>query len=191
MGQFFILRSRVQQEYTTLLLNALNRVFKSNLSLNNCYVVRFAAVLIRSCGIVLTTSQRYAQNLAVTSTNMREFVSGPILAVAVRDNVWEPLKHHPSRERRLSRVGWVSRVLPFCSHYCPRGKMGTARSHPLLPPRTLREDDWGRVSSRVISDLIELNKQQDGRRKNWCQTLCDKRYNNFVSNNFSTNFTLL
>ena len=47
---------------------------------------------IRSCGIVLTANQRYGQNLAVTSTNVREFVSGPILAVAVRENVWEPLK---------------------------------------------------------------------------------------------------
>ena len=35
MGQFFILLSRVQQEYNTLLVNALNRIFKSNLSLNN------------------------------------------------------------------------------------------------------------------------------------------------------------
>ena len=34
MGQFFILRSRVQQEYNGLLINALNRIFKSNLSLN-------------------------------------------------------------------------------------------------------------------------------------------------------------
>ena len=42
---------------------------------------------IRSCGIVLTAHQRYGQNLAVTSTNVREFVSGPILAVAVRENV--------------------------------------------------------------------------------------------------------
>ena len=42
---------------------------------------------IRSCGIVLTANQRYGRNLAVTSTNEREFVSGPILAVAVRENV--------------------------------------------------------------------------------------------------------
>ena len=42
---------------------------------------------IRSCGIVLTTNQRYGQNLAVTSTNVKEFVSGPILALAVRENV--------------------------------------------------------------------------------------------------------
>ena len=35
MGKFFILRSRVQQEYNSLLVNALNRIFKSNLSLNN------------------------------------------------------------------------------------------------------------------------------------------------------------
>ena len=35
MGQFFILRSKVQQEYNGLLVNALNRIFKSNLSLNN------------------------------------------------------------------------------------------------------------------------------------------------------------
>ena len=34
MGQFFILRSRVQQEYNGLLVNALNRIFKSILSLN-------------------------------------------------------------------------------------------------------------------------------------------------------------
>ena len=34
MGQFFILRSRVQQEYNGLLVNALNHIFKSNLSLN-------------------------------------------------------------------------------------------------------------------------------------------------------------
>ena len=34
MGQFFILLSRVQQEYNSLLVNALNRIFKSNLSLN-------------------------------------------------------------------------------------------------------------------------------------------------------------
>ena len=34
MGQFFILRSRVQQEYNSLLVNALKRIFKSNLSLN-------------------------------------------------------------------------------------------------------------------------------------------------------------
>ena len=42
---------------------------------------------IRSCGIVLTANQRYGQNLAVTSTNVNEFGSGPILAVAVRENV--------------------------------------------------------------------------------------------------------
>ena len=35
MGQFFILRSKVQQEYNGFLVNALNRIFKSNLSLNN------------------------------------------------------------------------------------------------------------------------------------------------------------
>ena len=35
MGQFFILRSGVQQEYNSLLVNALNRIFESNLSLNN------------------------------------------------------------------------------------------------------------------------------------------------------------
>ena len=29
MGQFFILRSRVQQEYNSLLVNALNRIFKA------------------------------------------------------------------------------------------------------------------------------------------------------------------
>ena len=29
----------------------------------------------------------YGQNLAVTSTNVREFVSGPIFALAVRENV--------------------------------------------------------------------------------------------------------
>ena len=34
MSQFFILRSRVQQEYNSLLVNALNRIFKSNLYLN-------------------------------------------------------------------------------------------------------------------------------------------------------------
>ena len=34
MGQFFILRSRLQQEYNSVLVNALNRIFKSNLSLN-------------------------------------------------------------------------------------------------------------------------------------------------------------
>ena len=34
MGQFFKLRSRVQQEYNDLLVNALNRIFESNLSLN-------------------------------------------------------------------------------------------------------------------------------------------------------------
>ena len=35
MGQFFIPRSRVQQEYNSLLVNALNRILKSNLSLSN------------------------------------------------------------------------------------------------------------------------------------------------------------
>ena len=35
----------------------------------------------------LTTNQHYGQNLAVTSTNVNEFVSGPISAVAVRENV--------------------------------------------------------------------------------------------------------
>ena len=35
MGQFFILRSKVQQEYNGLLVNALYRIFNSNLSLNN------------------------------------------------------------------------------------------------------------------------------------------------------------
>ena len=34
MGQFFILRSRVQEVYNGLLVNASNRIFKSNLSLN-------------------------------------------------------------------------------------------------------------------------------------------------------------
>ena len=42
--------------------------------------------------IVITANQRYGQNLAVTSTNVNEFGSGPILPVAVRENVWEPLK---------------------------------------------------------------------------------------------------
>ena len=42
---------------------------------------------IRSCGIVPTANQLYGQNLAVTSTNVREFVSGPILAVGVREVV--------------------------------------------------------------------------------------------------------
>ena len=42
---------------------------------------------IRSCGIVPTANQHYGQNLAVTSTNMREFVSALILAVDVRENV--------------------------------------------------------------------------------------------------------
>ena len=35
MDQFFIRRSRVQQEYNCLLVNSLNRIFKRNLSLNN------------------------------------------------------------------------------------------------------------------------------------------------------------
>ena len=35
MGQFLIVRSRVQKEYNNLLVNALNHIFKSNLSLNN------------------------------------------------------------------------------------------------------------------------------------------------------------
>ena len=49
---------------------------------------------IRPWGIVPTAklSERYGQNLAAVSTNVREFVSGPILAVAIRENVWEPLK---------------------------------------------------------------------------------------------------
>ena len=34
MGQFFMLRSRVQQEFNSLLVNALNRIFK-NQPLNN------------------------------------------------------------------------------------------------------------------------------------------------------------
>ena len=37
-------------------------------------------------------NQCYGQNLAAVSTNVREFVSGPILVVAVREIVWEPLK---------------------------------------------------------------------------------------------------
>ena len=38
MGQFFILRFRVQQEYNSSLVNPLNRIFKSDLSLisNGC-----------------------------------------------------------------------------------------------------------------------------------------------------------
>ena len=47
---------------------------------------------IRSCGIVLTANQRCGQNLAAVSKNLWDFVSGPILAVAVRENLWEPLK---------------------------------------------------------------------------------------------------
>ena len=39
-----------------------------------------------------TANLRYGQNLAAVSTNVREFVSGLILAVAVRENVLEPLK---------------------------------------------------------------------------------------------------
>ena len=35
MAQFLILRSRVVQEYNSLLVNAVNRIFKSNLYLNN------------------------------------------------------------------------------------------------------------------------------------------------------------
>ena len=35
MGQFFIRRSRGQQEYNGLLVNALSSIFKSNLSVNN------------------------------------------------------------------------------------------------------------------------------------------------------------
>ena len=37
-------------------------------------------------------NQCYGQNLAAVSTNVREFVSGPTLVVAVREIVWEPLK---------------------------------------------------------------------------------------------------
>ena len=33
MGQFFMLRFRVQQEYNSSLVNPLNRIFKSDLSL--------------------------------------------------------------------------------------------------------------------------------------------------------------
>ena len=47
---------------------------------------------IKSCGIVLTVNQHYGQNMAVMSTNVNEFGSGPILAMAVRENVGEPLK---------------------------------------------------------------------------------------------------
>ena len=47
---------------------------------------------IRSSGIVLMANQCWGQNLAAVSTNLWEFVSVPILAVAVRENVWEPLK---------------------------------------------------------------------------------------------------
>ena len=47
---------------------------------------------IRSCGIVLTANQHCSQNLAAVSTNLWEFVSAPILALAIRENVWEPLK---------------------------------------------------------------------------------------------------
>ena len=47
---------------------------------------------IRSCGIVLTANQHCRQNLAAVSTNLWEFVSVPILAVAVREKVWESLK---------------------------------------------------------------------------------------------------
>ena len=47
---------------------------------------------IRSCGIVLTANQHCSQNLAAVSANLWEFVSAPILAVAVSENVWEPLK---------------------------------------------------------------------------------------------------
>ena len=38
MGQFFMLRFRVQQEYNSSLVNPLNRIFKNNLSLisNGC-----------------------------------------------------------------------------------------------------------------------------------------------------------
>ena len=32
-------------------------------------------------------SERYGQNLAAVSTNVREIVSGPILALAIRENV--------------------------------------------------------------------------------------------------------
>ena len=42
--------------------------------------------------VTANVTLRYGQNLAVKSTNVGEFVSGPILAVAVRENVWEPLK---------------------------------------------------------------------------------------------------
>ena len=37
--------------------------------------------------LISTANQRYGQNLATVSTNVREFVSGPVLAVAVRENV--------------------------------------------------------------------------------------------------------
>ena len=37
-------------------------------------------------------NQCYGQNLAAVSTNVSEFVSGPILVVAVREIVWELLK---------------------------------------------------------------------------------------------------
>ena len=37
--------------------------------------------------VVPTANQCYGQNLAAVSTNVREFVSGPILAVAFRENV--------------------------------------------------------------------------------------------------------
>ena len=48
----------------------------------------------------------HGQNLAVTSTNVREFVSGPISAVAVRENVWEPLK--------LGLISGYKRISDWC-----------------------------------------------------------------------------
>jgi len=56
-----------------------------------------------------------------------------ILAVAVRENVWEPLKlglisGYSLNASRLSRVGWFSRALAFPSFYYPRGNLGTTLS---------------------------------------------------------------
>ena len=86
MGQLFILRSWVQQEYNGLLVNTLNRIFKSNLSLNNFKWLLTKVELWCVRNIIPRSSKRLWNGYPVAGASK----SRPHWAADTRiGNVWE------------------------------------------------------------------------------------------------------
>ena len=88
MGQFFILRSRVQQEYNSLLVNALNRIFKSNLSLNTFKWLLAKVELSYVRNIIPRSRKRLSKWIPRSKSGASK--SRPLWAAHTRiGNVWE------------------------------------------------------------------------------------------------------